>query len=185
MLRLRHAIPLIALVGAMWVVVCQPLKAQTKTDGKDAGIKFSTQATSHEVGLPIYPGAKLHKDDKGDSSAANMGLWGKSFGFKLVVLKLETKDSPDKVAAFYQKALSKYGTVLNCSPGAKASTDSQVSSKNALTCDHDDADKGGQVFKAGNKHKQHIVGIQQEGQGSVFQLVYLDMRGIDEDEQPQ
>ena len=65
----------------------------------DVGIQFKLQASEKEVGLPIYPGAKPHHDDKDDSSAANMGLWGNTFGFKLVVLKLESPDAPAKVAA--------------------------------------------------------------------------------------
>ena len=44
-----------------------------------------------------------------------MGLWGGSSGFKLFVLKMESSDAPEKVAAFYRKALAKYGTVLDCS----------------------------------------------------------------------
>jgi len=40
---------------------------------------------------------------------------------------------------------------------------------------------GGLVFKAGTKEKQHIVGIQANGQGSVFQLVYVEARGDDKE----
>src|SRR5579859_941738 len=67
----------------------------------DAGLIVSARATAKEVGLPIYPGAVPHKDsDKNDSPAANLGLWGSSFGFKLVVLKMESKDAPRKVADY-------------------------------------------------------------------------------------
>jgi len=37
------------------------------------------------------------------------------------------------------------------------------------------------VFKAGTKEKQHIVGIQPNGQGTVFQLVYVEARGDDKE----
>lgn len=113
-----------------------------------------------------------------------MGLWGKSFGFKLVVLKLESKDAPAKIAAFYQKELAKYGKVLDCTHG-EPKADGQSSSKNreTLTCD-DTPETGALLFKSGTKGKQHIVGIQPDGQGSVFQLVLVDTRGLDNDEKP-
>jgi hypothetical protein len=58
----------------------------TSKDGSQAGLVISAQATAKQAGLPLYPGARPHKDDKNDSPAANLGLWGSSFGFKLVVL---------------------------------------------------------------------------------------------------
>ena len=177
----------VALVAAA-VLTCTNVQAQQKTTDKDvdAGVKISTQATGKEVGLPLYPGSKPHRDDKDDSPAANLGLWGNSFGFKLVVLKMETKDAPEKVAAFYQRALTKYGKVLDCSRGSAARNEKPESkSASALTCDTDDSDKGGQVFKAGTKHRQHIVGIQPKSSGSVFQLVYVETRGVDGDSTPQ
>ena len=49
-----------------------------------------------------------------------MGLWGGSSGFKMAMLKMDSTDSPEKIAAFYRKALAKYGKVLTCSgPGAE------------------------------------------------------------------
>src|SRR5579859_4772115 len=80
--------------------------AVTGKDGKDAGgLVISAQATAKEAGLPLYPGSRPHKEEKDDSAAAKLGLWGSTFGFKLIVLKMESNDSPEKVAAFYQKAL--------------------------------------------------------------------------------
>ncbi len=164
--------------------------AQTKTDKSDsqkdadAGIRFRLQVSEKEIGLPIYPGAKPHKDDKGDSSAANIGLWGSSFGFKLVVLKMETADPPAKVAAFYQKALAKYGKVLDCTnPSAKSDAQGTKKTSSAVTCD-DTPETGAMLYKSGTRGKQHIVGIEPNGQGSVFQMVLLDTRGIDTDEHP-
>jgi hypothetical protein len=148
-----------------------------------AGITFSKQATPKEVGLPAYPGAKLHKDEKDDSASVQMGLWGGSFGFKLAVMKMESGDAPEKIADFYKKALTKYGTVLNCSDGSQKTKDKDESS-NKLTCDDDKPEKGGLVFKAGTKEKQHVVAIQADGKGSLFQLVYVEARGDDKDKKP-
>jgi len=45
----------------------------------------------------------------------------------------------------------------------------------------DKPEKGGMLFKAGTKERQHIVGIQPNGHGSFYQLVYLAAWGNDEE----
>jgi len=184
---LRRRLRLTAMVGPATLALATLTGAQTKPSQGDmeAGIRLRLHVSEKEIGLPVYPGAKEHKDSDSESPAANFGVWGKTFGLKLLVLKLESTDAPAKVAAFYQKVLAKYGKVLDCSDGAKKE-DSQngKSSPNALTCD-DTPETGAMIFKSGTKGKQHIVGIQPNGQGSQFQLVLLDTRGIDTDEKPQ
>jgi hypothetical protein len=156
----------------------------TSKDGSEAGLVISAQATAKEAGLPLYPGAKPHKEEKNDSSAANFGLWGSTFGFKLVVLKMESSDSPEKVVAFYQKALGKYGAVLNCSDVAKAQIDKdKKGSSKKLSCDDDHADSGEMLFKSGTKEKQHIVGVKPYGKGCTFELIYIEARD-DNDKTP-
>jgi len=151
-------------------------------DQSGAGVMVSKQATAKEVGLPVYPGAKPHKDEKDDSGAVQMGIWGSSFGFKLAVVKMESNDAPEKIADFYKKALAKYGTVLNCSdPSQKTNAKDKTGSSKRLECEDDKREKGGLLFKAGTKEKQHIVGIQPNGQGTIFQLVYVEARGEDKE----
>jgi hypothetical protein len=125
-----------------------------------------------QVGLPSYPGAKPHKDDKDDSDSARLGMWGGGYGFKLVVVKMESNDAPGNVAEFYKKALGKYGRVLDCRNGGTGDVGKDESSK-ALTCGDDKPEKGGMLFKAGTEKKQHLVGVQPNGRGSVFQLIYV------------
>src|SRR6202048_922433 len=111
----------------------------------DAGLIVGARATPKAVGLPVYPGAIPHRDpDKDDSPSAKLGLWGNSFGFKLVVLKMESKDAPTKVADYYQKALAKYGTVLDCTNAAPAPERNKEKSPK-LTCGDDKPDKGGML----------------------------------------
>lgn len=160
-----------------------PLAAQEKPDketsggkgNKGAGIYFNAEAGAKDVGLPMYPGARPHKEKENDTESVNMGLWGSSFAFKLAVLKLESNDSPENVAAFYRKALAKYGTVLDCG-AASSQTGEKSGSKSSkqLTCEDDKPKPGEMEFKAGTKEKQHIVGIQPNGSGSLFQLVYVE-----------
>ncbi len=155
----------------------------TGKDGSDvAGLVISAQATAKEAGLPLYPGARPHKDEKDDSSGAKLGLWGTTFGFKLIALKMESNDSQEKVAAFYQKALAKYGPVLNCSDSSKAQTDKDKDkneSSKKLTCGDDHPDPGGLLFKVGSKEKQRIVSVTPNGSGCIFHIVYLEARSDD------
>jgi hypothetical protein len=166
------------------LVTALPMSAQEKKDsgamgpGKSngsVGFIASKAASAEEVGLPLYPGARPHQDKSDDSPAFQLGLWGNSWGFKLVVLKLESNDAPEKVATFYRKALAKYGRVLNCTDSTKAASEQQKrNSPNELNCHEDHPESGETVLKAGTKEKQHIVGIKPEGGLSVFQLVYVE-----------
>jgi hypothetical protein len=164
---------LAAVLGLMLAIGLRAKAQDSEQDG--AGIVVSGKATAHDVGLPFYPGAKPYKDNKDDSDAGRLGLWGGSYGFKLAVVKMESNDAPEKVAKFYKKALSKYGAVLDCTNGGSASSDND--SSNSLTCDDDKPDKGGMLFKAGTKKKQHLVGVQPHGEGTVFQLIYVEAKG--------
>src|SRR6266446_2704174 len=172
---------LCSVLGGLALLVASATSAVAIRGAQDkdgAGVTFSKKAGAKEVGLPVYPGAKPHKDEKEDSSSVQMGIWGSAFGFKLAVMKLESNDAPEKIAEFYRKALAKYGTVLNCSEPSKKPS-AKDSSK--LECGEDKPEKGGLLFKAGTKEKQHLVAIQANGQGTLFQLVYVEARGDDKD----
>jgi hypothetical protein len=145
---------------------------------KGAGLVISPEAKAKDVGLAVYPGSKPHREKDDDSTSANLGLWGGGSGFKLAVLKMETADSPAKVADYYKKALAKYGAVLDCSKSSGKPDDSaKDDSSKVLTCGDDKAEAGGMLFKSGTKDKQHIVGIQPLGNGTFYQLVYVGAWG--------
>jgi hypothetical protein len=146
-------------------------------DNDGAGAVISGKVTAKDLGLPLYPGSKPHKDKDNDSPAANLGLWGAGSGFKLVVLKMESSDSPEKIAAFYKKALSKYGPVLDCSNPLPNSAGTSKDDSKTLTCGDDKPDKGGVLFKSGTKERQHIVAIQPNGQGTLYQLLNVGAWG--------
>ena len=152
---------------------------QSTSDNDSIGFNLGKSASAKDIGLPIYPGARRHKDDANDSSALNMGLWGGSSGFKLFVLKMDSPDAPAKVAAYYRKALAKYGPVLDCSNASDANAASDDKDSKKLTCG-DEKPKPGEIsLKAGTKDKQHAVGIEPDGSGSTFQLVYIETKGTD------
>jgi len=159
----------LAMLAAFFI--SQPGSAQ-EPEKEGLGLIVSGKASAEDVGLPIYPGSKPHKDSSDDSEAARLGLWGGGSGFKLALLKMDSSESPGKVAAFYKKALAKYGKVLDCSNPAPGQSNPE-DKDNILTCGDDKPEKGGMLFKAGTKQKQHIVGIQPNGQGTFYQLIAL------------
>jgi hypothetical protein len=155
-------------------------KSDTEMGRNSIGFIASKEASAKDVGLPLYPGARPHKDTSDESAAVRLGLWGGNSGFKLAVLKLESNDAPEKVAAFYRKALAKYGKVLDCSDSSKATGEKAMgSSTNELTCEDEQPKSGEFVLKAGTKEEQHVVGIKASGDLTLFQLVYVLARGSD------
>jgi hypothetical protein len=145
-------------------------------DAQSAGAFISEDATAKDVGLPLYPGSKPALDkDKSDSQSANMGLWLGGTGFQLVVVKMQTPDSLEKVAAYYRKALAKYGTVLDCTNPPSQGDEKRT--PNALSCDDDKADRGGMLFKAGTKEVQHLVSVDRHDGNTIYSLVYLVAKG--------
>jgi hypothetical protein len=153
-----------------------PAAAQDK-GGKSAGVYIDAEAGAKDVGLPIYPGARLHKDKDEDTASTKMGLWGGSVEFKLAIVKLESNDPADKVAAFYKKALAKYGSVLDCTNVAGPSDDDKNKDDGSgkLQCDSDKPEAGTMVFKSGSKEKVHIASIKSNGTGSLIDLVYVQV----------
>src|ERR1039458_7277008 len=149
------------------------------------GVHVSKQADASDVGLAIYPGARLKKEkdsDHGDKSA-NVNISGFGYGIKVVALEYESDDAPAKVLSFYKDQLKKYGNVLQChtshlSLDMKGSHGSWNDS-GELTCE---GDHGSNIeLKVGRNDDQHIVAVEPQGKGSSFSLVYVRMRGKDAD----
>jgi hypothetical protein len=154
-----------------------PLAAQEKpsSGALAGGLFFNAEASAKDVGLLLYPGAQPHTEKEDDKASAKFGLWGNAFAFKLAVLKLESGDPAEKVAAFYKKALAKFRTVLDCGMACPPASDRGKSgSSKELACANDKPEPGTMMFKAGTKEKQHAVAIQPNGRGSVFQLVSVE-----------
>jgi hypothetical protein len=148
------------------------------------GVHVSKQADLSDVGLMLYPGARLkEKDSDGSDKSANVNISGFGFGIKVVALEYESDDAPAKVLSFYKDQLKKYGTVLECHTSSlnlntsMGSHNSKESSE--LTCE---GDNGTNIeLKAGRKDDQHIVAVESQGKGSSFSLVYIRTHGKDAD----
>ncbi len=170
-----HAIRTSLLGLAFVALAAAPAAAEDshKSHNVDLGfLRVSTDVEMKELGLPAYPGSHRHvKPDKDDSSSANVWAGLGWFGFKVVVVELDSADAPAKVAAFYRPLLGKFGPVVDCSTSAPEAKDSLADCK-------DNRPKPGDILlKAGDKHAVHIVGVERQGTGSKIALVFLELRG--------
>jgi len=147
------------------------------------GIHVSEGANVADVGMAVYPGARLKPDDSdGKAKSANVNI--SSFGFQLrvVALEYESDDAPAKLVAYYKDELKKYGKVLEChtshfdvNPEMKSSDHGS----SELSCEGSSGDNV--ELKVGTKSNQHIVAVKPEGSGSSFSLVYVRTHGKDAD----
>jgi len=147
------------------------------------GVHVSKQADVSDIGLAVYPGARLkEKDSDGSNKSANVNISGFGYGIKVVALEYESDDAPAKVLSFYKDQLKKYGNVLECRTSGlnlDMKMGSHGSDSNELTCE---GEHGSNVeLKVGRKDDQHIVAVKPEGKGSSFSLVYVRTHGKDAD----
>jgi hypothetical protein len=147
------------------------------------GIHVSKGANVADVGMAVYPGARLKQDDSdGKDKSANVNI--SSFGFQLrvVALEYESDDAPAKLVAYYKDELKKYGKVLECHTSHFDVNPEMKSSDHGsgeLSCE---GSSGNNVeLKVGTKSNQHIVAVKPEGSGSSFSLVYVRTHGKDAD----
>src|ERR1700728_812456 len=148
-------------------------------------LHVGNDADARKAGLPLYPGARLRRDEE-NSSAANLSLFTDAFGVKLVIAKYDSDDAPAKVIDFYHEKLKKYGKVIECHTrehgGAHADIkDDDEDSKDArpkeVKCEGDNTGPVTEL-KVGTENNQHVVAIEPKaGSGSTFALVYVHARG--------
>ena len=144
------------------------------------GIHVSKQVNPEDVGIAVYPGATLKEKGHGENKSANVNLSSFGYSLRVIALEYESKDSPEKVVAFYKDQLTKYGSVLVCHTvgfDMNADVKRDDGSSHELTCQ---GDHGHNIeLKVGTKENQHIVAIEPSGSGSNFSLVYVRTHGKD------
>jgi hypothetical protein len=159
-----------------------------QVDTPFGGVHVNTnQISATDLGLPVYPGAEIVKDNEHEKSAdVNMGFG--EWTLRVRAVNYATPDPQDKVTAFYKKALGRYGDVITCQGNAPVGTPSTTSE--GLNCsdsgnhgnvkinDEDFGKHDGFQLKAGSKRHQHILGFQDSKNGQTrFSLVALDLPG--------
>lgn len=78
-------------------------KVEVKTPW--GGFDAQVEADAKGLGLPVYPGAQLIKNKDDEPIHAELKINDKP-SIKFIVGKFQTRDSRDKVLAFYQKTLA-------------------------------------------------------------------------------
>jgi hypothetical protein len=152
---------------------------QTPSSGEKHGIVVETNSGRYgvgaekldpkQLGVAIYPRAKVDESPNNSSDASLSLDWGKD-STRLYLQNYVTSDSADKVLSFYRKQLLKYGAVLECRNGKPVGA---VPSQ--LKCDSDKDDNSISIeLKAGTERKQHMVGVTPTAGGAQFEVVYLD-----------
>ena len=162
---------------------CSISASKDEKTGKDKNVDIRTPFGSLSVhkgasdikdtGLAAYPGAQL-KQDIDDNESANVNISSSVFGLRVVALKYQSSDDPDKILAFYRKDMAKYGKVLDCTSGFSMSfrrhdRDSEVTCDNQGGSDHSYREE----LKVGTEHNQRIVAVKPSGAGSEFAVVYV------------
>jgi hypothetical protein len=169
-------------------------------DGESKNVKIATpfgniavnkdQASAADVGLPVYPGSVADMGGDGNKSAkVDMGFG--SFKLRVRVAHYTSADSRDQVLAFYRKALSEYGGVIECADGHAVGSPAKTGE--GLTCDHTGHESSTEErnvrandleLKAGSERHQHIVSLKSGGGSPTqFSLIALELpHGFDNDE---
>lgn len=160
-----------------------------QVDTPFGGVHVNTdQVSASDLGLPVYPGAEAFKnDDKHKSADVHLGFG--EWQLRVRAVSYASSDSQDQVAAFYKKALGRYGDVLTCHDHSPVGT--PTATPEGLTCaddshnsnvkiDNDNMGSPGELqLKAGSKRHQHIVGFEKPKDGkTVFALVALDLPSV-------
>ncbi|MGC2695584.1 MAG: hypothetical protein WA738_07315 [Candidatus Angelobacter sp.] len=128
-----------------------------------------------DTGLALYPGAHAKKDsDDEHGHSANVDISSSLFGLKVVALKYESDDAPDKILAFYRKEMGKYGKVVDCTGGFNMNfhhhdRDAEVTCDGRETSGHEYKEE----LKVGTENNQRVLAIKPSGNGSEFSLVYV------------
>jgi hypothetical protein len=139
-------------------------------------LHVSEQADIRDAGLTVYPGAKpAAKEHNDDEKSANVNLSIPGFSLKVVAAEFTSDDAPEKIIAYYNKELPKYGKPIQCRGawhGSNANYDTKDEMSKPVSCG--DSGKGDAVeLKVGTEGNQHIVSVRPSGSGSRFAIAYV------------
>jgi hypothetical protein len=174
-----------ALIAALCLLPACSITANDKSaDGeKHVDIKspvgdlhVSEQADMRDAGLTLYPGAKpAPKDGDDDKKSANVNLSIPGFSLKVVAAEFVSDDAPDKIIAYYDKELQKYGKPIQCHGGwnnGHVNYDSKDAMSKPVACGNGGSSDSLEL-KVGTEGNQHIVSVKPAIHGSRFALVYV------------
>jgi hypothetical protein len=190
--RLGKALSLGALFAAFCLLPACSIDAHDKDKNGAAHVDIkspvgdlhvSEQADIRDAGLTLYPGAKpAPKDDSDDKKSANVNLSVPGFSLKVVAAEFISDDVPDKVIAYYDKELHKYGNPIQChgqwSGGHVESSHGKEDLSRPVSCKDSGSGSGSGnsvELKVGTEGNQHLVAVKTGNGGTRFALVYVRM----------
>ena len=137
----------------------------------------SEQADIRDAGLTLYPGAKpAPKDTSDDQKSANVNLSVPGFSLKVVAAEFISDDAPDKIIAYYDKELQRYGKPIQCRSAWRGGHVETESGKDEISkpvsCGNDGSGDSVEL-KVGTEGNQHVVAVKPSIKGSRFALVYV------------
>jgi hypothetical protein len=139
-------------------------------------LHVSEQADIRDAGLTLYPGAKpAPKDDGDDKKSANVNLSVPGFSMKVIAAEFLSDDAPDKIVAFYNKDLQKYGKPIQCHGGwngSRVNYDGKDEMSKPVSCENDHTGDAVEL-KVGTEGNQHLVSVKSNSGGTRFALVYI------------
>jgi len=185
-----------ALFAALCVLPACSINANDRHNSKDGeahvdikspmgDLHVSEQADIRDAGLTVYPGAKpAPKDDSDNQKSANVNLSIPGFSLKVVAAEFLSDDAPEKVIAYYDKELQKYGKPIQCKgawSGGHVETESGKDEiSKPVSCDGKGSGDSVEL-KVGTEGNQHVVAVKPGIKGTRFALVYVRMHtGKDE-----
>jgi len=171
----------LALLGSLQLSGNPRALAQNSGDGFELHAKGNV--TASDVGLPVYPSAKLFKNPDHDQ-AVDMGFTFGDTHFRLLAANYLSSDSPGQILDFYRKPLARYGEVLECDHGKPVGAIKVA--RSGLTCSDEHGghiklegsvdSSNGHELRSGTPLKMHVVGIgERKGSELHFALVYLEL----------
>jgi len=142
-------------------------------------LHVSSQADIRDAGLSVYPGAKpAPKKSSDEENTANVNLSLPGFSLRVVAAEFLSDDAPEKVTAYYDKELQKFGKPIQChgaySSGGHVESHGEDDLLKPVTCDKTGSGDGVEL-KVGTEGNQHIVAVKPNSKGTRFALVYVRM----------
>jgi hypothetical protein len=139
-------------------------------------LHVSDAADMRDIGLTVYPGAKpVPKEESDDKESANINLSVRGYTLKVAAAEFISDDAPDKVIAYYDKELQKYGKPIQCRGAWKMNFNFSASPSNAskpVWCDISGSGDATEL-KVGTEGNQHVVAFKTRDRGSRFALIYV------------
>lgn len=136
-------------------------------------MKIDTDPGAQDTGLPVYPGARLAKDEDREHSSAHVKIDSSLFGVNVIASKYDSDDPPEKILDFYRKQLKSMGEVVEC----RGEIDFKLHhGEQKVGCRESPGGKEVQLA-VGTEERHRIVSVKPQGKGSQLGLIYIQTRG--------